>query len=28
VTADDTASGSRRRPAPVSAGAVETIRLS
>src|SRR6266850_260262 len=26
VTADDMASGSRRRPAPVSAGAVETIR--
>jgi CheY-like chemotaxis protein len=28
LTADDTASGSRRRPAPVSAGAVETIRPS
>jgi hypothetical protein len=28
VTADDMASGSRRRPAPVSAGAVETLRAS
>jgi hypothetical protein len=28
VTADDMASGPRRRPAPVSAGAVETIRPS